>query len=80
MFIGTNYETLLGDMPVASGLNPRLIQMYIGVQWVSRRNRELPPNAGRRLRTSFHILAPGDHVGARYGPELRRVAKTVKGR
>jgi hypothetical protein len=35
MFIGTNYETLLGDMPVASGLNPRLIQMYIGVPWVS---------------------------------------------
>lgn len=35
MFIGTNYETLLGDMPVVSGLNPRLIQMYIGVPWVS---------------------------------------------
>jgi hypothetical protein len=35
MFIGTNYDTLLGDMPVASGLNPRLIQMYIGVPWVS---------------------------------------------
>jgi hypothetical protein len=35
MFIGTNYETLLGNMPVASGLNPRLIQMYVGVPWVS---------------------------------------------
>jgi hypothetical protein len=35
MFIGTNYETLLGDMPFASGLNARLIQMYMGVPWVS---------------------------------------------
>lgn len=35
MFIGTNYEVLLGDMPVASGLNPRLTQMYLGVPWVS---------------------------------------------
>jgi predicted nucleic acid-binding Zn-ribbon protein len=35
MFIGTNYETLLGDLPVATGLNPRLIQMYIGVPWVA---------------------------------------------
>ena len=34
MFIGTNYDTLLGDMPVTSGLNSRLIQMYIGVPWV----------------------------------------------
>ena len=35
MFIGTNYEVLLGDMPVAAGLNARLIQMYLGVPWVS---------------------------------------------
>ncbi|MDE1161247.1 MAG: hypothetical protein PW792_04780 [Acidobacteriaceae bacterium] len=35
MFIGTNYEALLGDLPVAIGLNPRLIQMYLGVPWVT---------------------------------------------
>ena len=35
MFIGTNYEVLLGDMPVAVGLNARLMQMYLGVPWVS---------------------------------------------
>lgn len=35
MFIGTNYDVLLGDMPVAAGLNARLMQMYLGVPWVS---------------------------------------------
>lgn len=35
MFIGTNYEVLLGDMPVATGLTSRLMQMYLGVPWVS---------------------------------------------
>jgi transcription elongation factor Elf1 len=35
MFIGTDYEVLLGDMPVATGLTSRLIQMYLGVPWVS---------------------------------------------
>jgi len=35
MFIGTNYEVLLGEMPVTAGLNPRLIQMYVGLPWVS---------------------------------------------
>jgi len=35
MFIGTNYEVLLGDMPVTAGLNPRLMQMYVGLPWVS---------------------------------------------
>lgn len=35
MFIGTNYEVLLGDMPVAAGLNARLMQMYVGLPWVS---------------------------------------------
>ncbi len=35
MFIGTNYDVLLGDMPVAAGLNPRLIQMYVSLTWVS---------------------------------------------
>lgn len=35
MFIGTNYEVLLGDMPVSTGLISRLMQMYLGVPWVS---------------------------------------------
>ena len=35
MFIGTNYETLLGDLPVTTGINARLITMYLGVPWVS---------------------------------------------
>jgi DNA-directed RNA polymerase subunit M/transcription elongation factor TFIIS len=35
MFIGTNYETLLGDLPFGAGLNSRLITMYLGVPWVS---------------------------------------------
>ncbi len=35
MFIGTNYEVLLGDMPAATGLTSRLMQMYLGVPWVS---------------------------------------------
>src|SRR5262249_4423362 len=35
MFIGTNYEVLLGDMPVVAGLNARLVQMYVGLPWVS---------------------------------------------
>ncbi len=35
MFIGTNYEVLLGDMPVVAGLNARLMQMYVGLPWVS---------------------------------------------
>jgi hypothetical protein len=35
MFIGTNYETLLGDLPVTAGINARLITMYLGVPWVS---------------------------------------------
>lgn len=35
MFIGTSYEVLLGDMPVTSGMTSRLMQMYLGVPWVS---------------------------------------------
>lgn len=35
MFIGTNYDVLLGDMPVTTGLTSRLMQMYLGVPWVS---------------------------------------------
>lgn len=35
MFIGTNYDVLLGDMPVETGLSGRLMQMYLGLPWVS---------------------------------------------
>jgi len=35
MFIGTNYSALLGDMPPDSGMTPPLMQMYLGLPWVS---------------------------------------------
>ncbi|WP_025804991.1 hypothetical protein [Pseudomonas chlororaphis] len=35
MFIGTNYGVLLGDLPTQSGVPARLMQMYLGVPWVS---------------------------------------------
>ena len=35
MFIGTNYSVLLGDMPPDSGMTVPLMQMYLGLPWVS---------------------------------------------
>lgn len=35
MFIGTDYSVLLGDMPAASGMTVPLMQMYLGLPWVS---------------------------------------------
>lgn len=35
MFIGTDYSSLLGDIPPASGLPIRLMQMYLGLPWIS---------------------------------------------
>jgi hypothetical protein len=35
MFIGTDYSVLLGDLPVTTGLNARLMQMFLGIPWVS---------------------------------------------
>jgi len=35
MFIGTNYDVLLGDLPATTGTPSRLLQMYLGVPWVS---------------------------------------------
>jgi len=35
MFIGTDYSSLLGDIPPASGIPIRLMQMYLGLPWVS---------------------------------------------
>ncbi|MDZ4178497.1 MAG: large ATP-binding protein, partial [Coriobacteriia bacterium] len=35
MFIGTNYDVVLGDLPFTTGTQARLMQMYLGVPWVS---------------------------------------------
>lgn len=35
MFIGTDYSVLLGDMPPESGMATPLMQMYLGLPWVS---------------------------------------------
>lgn len=35
MFIGTNYSSLLGEIPVNAGLTGRMLQMYLGMPWVS---------------------------------------------
>jgi hypothetical protein len=35
MFIGTDYSSLLGDLPPQSGVPIRLMQMYLGLPWIS---------------------------------------------
>jgi hypothetical protein len=35
MFIGTDYSSLLGEIPVNAGLTARMLQMYLGMPWVS---------------------------------------------
>lgn len=35
MLIGTDYSSLLGDVPPTSGLPIRLMQMYLGLPWIS---------------------------------------------
>jgi hypothetical protein len=35
LFISTNYDVLLGDLPVKTGLTARLMQMFLGIPWVS---------------------------------------------
>lgn len=35
MFVGTNYDVVLGDLPATTGTQARLMQMYLGVPWVS---------------------------------------------
>ncbi len=35
MFIGTNYGTLLGELPVQTGLPPKLLQIFLGLPWIS---------------------------------------------
>ena len=34
MFIGTDYSSLLGDLPSQSGVPIRLMQMYLGLPWI----------------------------------------------
>lgn len=53
MFIGTNYDVVLGDLPATSGTQARLIQMYLGVPWVSTLATAL---AAQKLVTSSHEL------------------------
>ncbi len=35
LYIGTDYNSLLGDVPVTTGLSARLLQMFLGLPWVS---------------------------------------------
>jgi hypothetical protein len=35
MFTGTDYDSLLGDIKPAAGLPTRLMQMYLGLPWIS---------------------------------------------
>jgi transcription elongation factor Elf1 len=53
MFIGTNYDVVLGDLPATSGTQARLIQMYLGVPWISTLATAL---AAQKLVTSSNEL------------------------
>ena len=66
MFIGTNYEVLLGDMPVASGLTSRLMQMYLGVPWVSTL---------AAAKTAHQVVEQAVQVSARRSEQRREAAK-----
>ncbi len=35
MFVGTDYTTLVGELPPTSGLPIRVMQMYLGIPWVT---------------------------------------------
>lgn len=67
MFIGTNYEVLLGDMPVASGLTSRLMQMYLGVPWVSTL---------AAAKTAHQVVEQAVQVSARRSEQGREASKT----
>lgn len=66
MFIGTNYEVLLGDMPVATGLTSRLMQMYLGVPWVSTL---------AAAKTAQQLVEQAVQVSARRSEQGRDAAK-----
>ena len=38
MFMGTNYSSMISDLPVRAGLQSRLMQMYLGIPWASTLN------------------------------------------
>lgn len=66
MFIGTNYDVLLGDMPVASGLTSRLMQMYLGVPWVSTL---------AAAKTAHQVVEQAVQVSARRSEQRYETAK-----
>ncbi|MGR0116405.1 large ATP-binding protein [Ralstonia pseudosolanacearum] len=67
MFIGTNYEVLLGDMPAATGLTSRLMQMYLGVPWVSTL---------AAAKTACQIVEQSIQAATRKSEQGREAAKT----
>lgn len=66
MFIGTNYEVLLGDMPVATGLTARMMQMYLGVPWVSTL---------AAAKTAQQVVEQAVQLSARRSDQGREAAK-----
>ncbi len=66
MFIGTNYEVLLGDMPVSTGLTSRLMQMYLGVPWVSTL---------AAAKTAHQIVEQAVQVSARKNEQVHEATK-----
>lgn len=67
MFIGTNYDVLLGDMPVTSGLTSRLMQMYLGVPWVSTL---------AAAKTAQQVVEQAVQISARRNEQGRQAAKS----
>ncbi len=66
MFIGTNYEVLLGDMPVTTGITSRLMQMYLGVPWVSTL---------ASAKTAYQIVEQAVQASARRNEQGHEAAK-----
>lgn len=66
MFIGTNYEVLLGDMPVTAGITSRLMQMYLGVPWVSTL---------AAAKTAYQIVEQSVQASARRNEQGHEAAK-----
>jgi len=66
MFIGTNYEVLLGDMPVTTGLTSRLMQMYLGIPWVSTL---------AAAKTAHQVVEQAVQVSARRNEQGREAAQ-----
>lgn len=66
MFIGTNYEVLLGDMPVSTGLTSRLMQMYLGVPWVSTL---------AAAKTAHQVVEQAVQVSARKNEQVHEATK-----